>query len=51
MYYVGKYILTTNHNNERMDSMDVEEERLLDERIKEYGITMLYDKKMGNIFP
>ena len=32
---------------ERMGSMDVEEERLLDERIKEYGITMLYDKKEG----
>ena len=47
MYYVGKYFLTTNHNNERMGSMDVEEERLLDERIKEYGITMLYDKKEG----
>lgn len=27
--------------------MDVEQERLLDERIKEYGITMLYDKNEG----
>lgn len=28
--------------------MGVEEERLLDERIKEYGMTMLFDKKEGN---